>query len=186
MWEKVVLNLLSNALKYTLEGSVTVSLSGTAAGAVLRVSDTGVGIAPDELPRVFDRFHRIEGQGGRTLEGTGIGLALVEDLVTLHGGRVAAESKVGAGSAFTVTVPFGPQRAAAASPAGRGNGGATATQAETFVAEVLRWLPDPPPGDEATPAVDVAANDAAAGSSLGAGDASATNAVASAPIPSRG
>ena len=64
MWEKVVLNLLSNALKYTLEGSVTVSLSATAAGAVLRVSDTGVGIAPDELPRVFDRFHRIEGQGG--------------------------------------------------------------------------------------------------------------------------
>jgi signal transduction histidine kinase len=79
MWERIVLNLISNAFKYTLAGGITVGLQATADGqtAVLTVRDTGIGIPEAELPHIFDRFHRIEGQRGRTLEGTGIGLALV-------------------------------------------------------------------------------------------------------------
>ncbi|HAC66796.1 MAG TPA: two-component system sensor histidine kinase/response regulator, partial [Pseudomonas sp.] len=75
LWEKIVLNLVSNAFKYTLEGEVRVSLRRQDAHVVLAVRDTGVGIPQSELGKVFDRFHRIEGQIGRTHEGTGIGLA---------------------------------------------------------------------------------------------------------------
>jgi signal transduction histidine kinase len=74
MWERIVLNLLSNAFKFTLEG--TVSLKAERNQAVLELRDTGVGIPEDELPKLFERFHRVEGSHGRTQEGTGIGLAL--------------------------------------------------------------------------------------------------------------
>ena len=96
MWERVVLNLVSNAFKYTLEGNigVTVRLADEQT-AELVVSDTGVGIPEDELPRIFDRFHRIEGQAARTMEGTGIGLALVNELVRLHGGTIACAEQTG-------------------------------------------------------------------------------------------
>jgi len=109
MWEKIVLNLLSNAYKFTFEGEVRVSLCPSADGraAELQVSDTGAGIPDHELPRLFERFHRVEGARGRTHEGTGIGLALVQELVKLHGGSIAAESRIGRGSAFTVRIPFG-------------------------------------------------------------------------------
>ena len=78
MWERILLNLLSNALKFTFEGTVAVALRRAGNGAELSVSDTGVGIAPDELPRLFERFHRVRGAKSRTHEGSGIGLALVE------------------------------------------------------------------------------------------------------------
>ncbi|MDC7684112.1 ATP-binding protein [Asticcacaulis sp. BYS171W] len=107
MWEKIVLNLLSNAFKYTLEGRVGVLLHQDGDHAVLRVSDTGVGMADSDLPHVFERFHRIEGAAGRTHEGSGIGLALVQELVRLHGGDVAVESVSGKGSTFTVRLPLG-------------------------------------------------------------------------------
>jgi len=99
-WEKIVFNLLSNAFKFTHRGSITVSVKPSPDGrhAVLQVSDTGIGIASDELPRLFERFHRIEGAQGRSFEGTGIGLALVQELVRLHGGKVRAESQLGAGT----------------------------------------------------------------------------------------
>jgi signal transduction histidine kinase len=97
MWEKIVLNLLSNALKFTLSGSVRVSLRRTEAGIELTVEDTGAGIAPYELPRMFERFHRIEGTMARTHEGSGIGLALVRDLVRLHHGTIRVESELGRG-----------------------------------------------------------------------------------------
>ncbi len=105
MWEKIVLNLLSNALKYTMKGSVTVSLRENAGQVQLAVSDTGIGIPQSELPRLFERFHRVAGAQGRTYEGTGIGLALVHELVRLHGGSVSVSSALGRGSTFTVTLP---------------------------------------------------------------------------------
>ena len=71
------------------------------------MSDTGTGIPADDLPKVFERFHRVEGSRGRSFEGTGIGLALVSELVKAHGGTVRVESVVGRGSTFVVSLPFG-------------------------------------------------------------------------------
>ncbi|MGR6317891.1 SpoIIE family protein phosphatase [Micromonospora soli] len=107
MWEKIVLNLMSNALKFTFHGDIRVRVRARDGAAVLEVADTGVGIAPEELPHVFERFHRVPGVRSRSHEGTGIGLALVRELVEMHGGTVAARSVVDQGSTFTVTVPFG-------------------------------------------------------------------------------
>jgi signal transduction histidine kinase len=107
MWEKIVPNLVSNALKFTHEGQISVRLREDGERFVLEVVDTGIGIPEAELPRIFDRFHRVESAGGRTYEGTGIGLSLVRELVELHGGRVTVESVVGRGSTFRVEVPKG-------------------------------------------------------------------------------
>jgi len=142
MWEKIVLNLLSNALKFTFEGAITVRLRWRGDRAELTVTDTGVGIAEHELPRLFERFHRVEGTRSRTHEGSGIGLALVQELVRLHGGRIHAESTVGSGTTFTVSIPSGTRhlpkdRIVAARPEV-----ATATGAAPFVEEAMRWLPD--------------------------------------------
>ncbi len=145
MWEKIVLNLLSNAFKFTLAGRITVALKLVGDTVELAVSDTGTGIAPDESQRVFERFHRIEGAQARTHEGTGIGLALVQELVKLHGGSVRVESTLGKGSTFIVTL----QRGRAHLPADRIGGSrilaSTAVGAEAFVEEALRWLPDTEP-----------------------------------------
>jgi signal transduction histidine kinase/ActR/RegA family two-component response regulator len=107
MWEKVVVNLLANAVKYTFVGGIHVAVRPDGDYFVLTVSDTGVGIVPDELPQLFHRFHRVAGATARTREGTGIGLALVHELAALHGGDVSVESEPGTGSTFTVTLPFG-------------------------------------------------------------------------------
>src|SRR5689334_5708078 len=107
MWEKIVLNLLSNAFKYTLHGGVTVSLSVKNNNAELSIRDTGVGIPEEELPNLFQRFHRVQNVTGRTFEGTGIGLSLVSEFVKMHGGKISVNSKVGAGSEFIVLIPIG-------------------------------------------------------------------------------
>jgi signal transduction histidine kinase len=107
MWEKIVPNLLSNAFKFTLAGGVRVRLLDTPGSAVLEVIDTGTGIAEAELPRVFERFHRVAGAVGRTHEGTGIGLALVRELVGIHGGTIQVHSALGEGSTFRVEIPKG-------------------------------------------------------------------------------
>ena len=107
MWERIVLNLLSNAFKYTLQGEVAVELSCVDNCAQLMVKDTGIGIQPEEVPRIFERFHRVEDVRGRTHEGTGIGLALVQELVKLHGGSIRAESVPDKGTTFVVSIPFG-------------------------------------------------------------------------------
>ena len=107
MWEKIVLNLLSNAFKFTFEGEIAVRLREAEGQMELSVQDTGVGIPKAELPRLFERFHRIAGQKSRSYEGSGIGLALVQELVKLHGGDIHAESEVGLGTTFTICVPFG-------------------------------------------------------------------------------
>jgi PAS domain S-box-containing protein len=148
MWEKIVLNLLSNAFKFTLQGGIKVELSEQGGHAVLRVGDTGTGIPESELPLIFDRFHRVEGARGRTYEGTGIGLALVKELIELHKGEVSVESTVGKGTTFAVRLPFGhghlPQHRLEASR----TQASTATRAEAFVSEALRWLPDGITADE--------------------------------------
>jgi signal transduction histidine kinase len=143
MWEKIVLNLLSNAFKYTLDGEVGVALKRAPRGetAQLVVSDTGVGIPRHELPRLFERFHRIEGQRGRTHEGTGIGLALVQELARLHGGTAAVDSALGRGTVITITIPLGKDhlpadRIGAPRPTIR-----SGVPAQAFVEEALRWLP---------------------------------------------
>ncbi|BCI91958.1 hypothetical protein NIIDMKKI_71640 [Mycobacterium kansasii] len=92
MWEKVVLNLLSNALKFTFEGSIAVRVGGGDSAAVVTVSDTGVGVPAAEMPRLFERFHRVETVQARSNEGSGIGLALVKELVGLLGGSITVDS----------------------------------------------------------------------------------------------
>jgi signal transduction histidine kinase len=107
MWEKIVTNLLSNAFKFTLQGAITVRVREAASSVFVEVADTGVGIPEAELPKIFDRFHRVAGTSGRTHEGTGIGLALVQELVRLHGGSIAATSTLGQGTTFRVELPKG-------------------------------------------------------------------------------
>lgn len=144
MWEKVVLNLLSNALKFTFTGGITVRVERAGDGARLTVADTGTGIPHDELPRLFERFHRVANARSRSGEGSGIGLAMVRELVTLHGGDIAADSRPDVGTTFTVTLPFGSahlpadQLAPATSEAPAVSAGAV-----PFVTEALRWLPAP-------------------------------------------
>ena len=137
MWEKIVLNLLSNAFKFTFEGEIRAALRADGEEALFTVSDTGTGIAKSEIPRLFERFHRIEGARGRSHEGSGIGLALVQELVKMHEGHIAVESEERKGTAFTISIPLGTahlarQPAAAAAPTAR---------ATAFVEEALRWLP---------------------------------------------
>jgi signal transduction histidine kinase len=142
MWEKIVLNLLSNAFKFTFRGTIAVRVRSEAGQAVLEVDDTGVGISEDELPHVFERFHRVEGVVGRTQEGSGIGLALVHELVRLHRGSVSVASELGRGTTFRVAVPLGTDHL----PAGRIKVPrtliSTAIGARAFVEEALRWIPD--------------------------------------------
>ncbi len=97
MWEKVVLNLLSNALKFTFDGSIRIAVHAEDSEAVVTVADTGIGIPEQEMPRLFERFHRIENARSRSNEGSGIGLALVQELIQLHGGTITASSHRGRG-----------------------------------------------------------------------------------------
>ncbi|HSY37333.1 MAG TPA: ATP-binding protein [Acidobacteriaceae bacterium] len=140
MWEKIVLNLLSNAYKFTFEGEVAVTLKSMDGAVELQVRDTGVGIPEEHREHVFERFHRIESSRARTYEGTGIGLALVQELVKLHGGSVRVESAVGAGSTFAVTIPSGTDHL----PAGRIQAAQTlaspTTRAGAYVEELKQWL----------------------------------------------
>ncbi len=142
MWEKVVLNLVSNAFKFTLVGGIMVSLSKDSRQVRLAVQDTGIGIPPEELPRLFERFHRVEGTKGRTHEGTGIGLALVQELVKIHGGTVSVESEVGRGSTFTVMIPVGKEHLPEECIGGENALTSTAVDYNSFVEEAMRWLPD--------------------------------------------
>ncbi len=140
MWEKIVLNLLSNAFKFTFEGEIRVVLRSDGQEALLTVSDTGTGVAKSEIPRLFERFHRIDGARGRSHEGSGIGLALVQELVKMHGGHIAVESEEGKGTAFTISIPLGNAHPASVPSSGTPAASPTA-RATAFVEEALRWLP---------------------------------------------
>jgi signal transduction histidine kinase len=160
MWEKIVLNLLSNAFKFTFEGTISLSLRARGGAVQLAVKDSGVGIPEAQLPRLFERFHRIEGARSRTHEGSGIGLSLVKDLVELHGGSIQVDSQPGQGSIFTVTVPLGTAHlpadrvASAAPPSGRSEG------VQAFLDQASRWLPSAgePPATNGAPAGEGASN----------------------------
>jgi PAS domain S-box-containing protein len=157
MWEKIVLNLLSNALKFTFEGEVDLTLKPVDGVVELKVRDTGVGIPEEHRERMFERFHRIEGAAARTYEGTGIGLALVQELVKLHGGSVRVESAVGAGSTFTVTIPRGKEHLPAERIEAAQSLASTKIRAEAYIEEAQQWdgdeagaevEPEPKPGAE--------------------------------------
>ena len=145
MWEKVILNLISNAFKFTFDGKIVVSVrtDSLAHAATIEVADTGIGIPADEIPRLFERFHRVEGAEGRSFEGSGIGLALVQELVKLHGGEISASSTPDHGTTFTIRLPLGhahlppDQVRVAAEPSAQVSG----TRAHEYLDEALRWLP---------------------------------------------
>ena len=145
MWEKIVLNLVSNAFKFTFEGEIEVSLVQRGERVELSVRDTGVGIPADELPHMFERFHRVRGMRSRTQEGTGIGLALVQELIRLHSGAIDVTSVEKKGTTFTVSIPMGTthlseNRIGVTQPTSRVT--AVALAAEPFVQEALSWLPE--------------------------------------------
>ncbi|MBD2019434.1 response regulator, partial [Leptolyngbya sp. FACHB-36] len=151
LWEKIVFNLLSNAFKFTQQGSITVRVGVVGETIELQVADTGSGIPESELDNVFKRFHRVEGTQGRTHEGSGIGLALVQELVQLHGGHVQVQSVYGQGSTFTVSIPRGKQHLPDDRIGGDRTLALTQIRADAFIEETLRWLPR---GDEADKARD--------------------------------
>ncbi|SAK45896.1 response regulator [Caballeronia ptereochthonis] len=140
MWEKIVMNLLSNAFKFTFDGVIRIALRTSAEqGIEMSVRDTGIGIPENELGRVFERFHRVAGAAGRSVEGSGIGLAMVQELVKLHGGTIGVESRPGVGTRFTVTLP------APREPAADGHGAPHAeasARARSYVDAAMRWMPD--------------------------------------------
>lgn len=148
MWEKIVLNLLSNAFKFTFEGGITIELRHATTAAELKVRDTGTGIPEQELGRLFERFHRVEGARGRSFEGSGIGLALVQELVRLHGGTVRVESKENRGTEFTVSIPLGTAHLPSDRILGDRPVTTTAVRAQAYVEEALRWLPGAPSSAE--------------------------------------
>jgi signal transduction histidine kinase/DNA-binding response OmpR family regulator/serine phosphatase RsbU (regulator of sigma subunit)/anti-sigma regulatory factor (Ser/Thr protein kinase) len=142
MWAKIVLNLLSNALKFTFSGTITVAVGPAADDTVeLSVADTGIGIAPADQARLFERFHRVVGARSRSHEGSGIGLALVAELAEVHGGTVELTSTPGRGSTFRVRVPAG--AVPAGEPAPVVPAGAS-QHAAGFLADAMRWTPEHP------------------------------------------
>ena len=142
MWEKVVLNLLSNAFKFTFEGEIQVSLHWAGERVELSVADTGVGIPQTELPKIFERFHRVRASRSRTHEGTGIGLALVQELVALHGGRVEVESAENRGTTFRVSLPTGKRHLLSEDLSPPRDQKSVRLGPAPYVEEALWWLPD--------------------------------------------
>ncbi|MGW0120826.1 SpoIIE family protein phosphatase [Streptomyces sp. NPDC003327] len=182
MWEKVILNLLSNALKFTFEGTIGVSVRSERTEAVVTVTDTGTGVPAHEVPRLFERFHRVENARARSGEGSGIGLALVRELVGLHGGTITAESAEGEGTRFTIRLPFGTAHlpADAVVPATTpAEGGGTA---EPYLQEALRWLP----GETAPKPVDAGGGSGAALAASGSGSGTATGTRTGAALEASG
>jgi len=157
MWEKVVLNLLSNALKFTFDGFIRIAVYGEGGvdrlgQAVVTVADTGIGIGEQEMPRLFERFHRIENTRSRSNEGSGIGLALVQELIQLHGGTITAASTEGTGTTFTIRLPFGHAHLPAGALVPAGHAATVSATADPFVQEALRWLPGTTQDDGGTEA----------------------------------
>ncbi|SEH89101.1 PAS domain S-box-containing protein [Mycolicibacterium rutilum] len=167
MWEKVVFNLLSNALKFTFDGGITVGVRRDGAEAVVTVADTGVGVAADEMPRLFERFHRIDNVRARSNEGSGIGLALVRELIELHGGRIAADSTEGVGTTFTIRLPVGSAHLPADAIVPATDARTRAESAEAYLQEAMRWLPSEEAFD--APPVAPASRASAASAVFGAG-----------------
>lgn len=141
MWEKIVFNLLSNAFKFTFDGEIEVSVRQHDGSAELSVRDTGTGIPEPELPHLFERFYRVKGANGRTFEGSGIGLSLVQELAHLHGGKVSVSSQLNRGSTFTVSIPLGKQHLPQDRIGAERTLESTGLRGDAYVQEALRWLP---------------------------------------------
>jgi signal transduction histidine kinase len=141
MWEKIVLNLMSNAFKHTFAGGIDVRVSQRDGDALVEVADSGIGISAQELPHIFERFHRVPNARSRTHEGTGIGLSLVEELVRLHGGRIDVVSREGTGTTFSVHVPLGSAHLPRDRVGTMQHRPATVLGVLPYVEEALRWLP---------------------------------------------
>jgi PAS domain S-box-containing protein len=142
MWEKIVLNLLSNAFKFTFDGEIRVTLRAVGERIELRVSDTGVGIAEADLPKLFQRFQRVRNARSRTHEGSGIGLALVRELARIHGGDITVESRENVGTAFTVSLPMGKEHLPAERIGAVRQLASTRLGAQTFLEEAQRAAPN--------------------------------------------
>jgi signal transduction histidine kinase/CheY-like chemotaxis protein len=107
-FDKVLYNLLSNAMKFTPpEGTITVSVEPAGNYCCLQVKDSGIGIRPEQIPHLFERFRQAEGSTNRSYEGSGLGLALVKELVDLHQGRISVDSVYGEGTTFMIWLPTG-------------------------------------------------------------------------------
>ncbi|MEH2390546.1 MAG: response regulator [Nostoc sp.] len=107
-FDKVVYNLLSNAMKFTPEGgTISIRLKSENDRCILQVQDTGIGIVKEQIPHLFERFRQAEGSANRSYEGSGLGLALVKELVELHGGEVTVESVYGEGTTFSLWLVTG-------------------------------------------------------------------------------
>ena len=105
--KQILLNLLSNAVKFTPEGGrISITANKTDNGAEISVSDTGIGIAPEDQPKIFEEFRQVGSDSTHKTEGTGLGLTLAKKFVELHGGRIWVESELGKGSTFTFTLPI--------------------------------------------------------------------------------
>jgi signal transduction histidine kinase/DNA-binding response OmpR family regulator len=141
MWATIVTNLVANAVKFTRAGSIAVDLQATVESVVLSVTDTGIGISAEEQPKVFERFYRAQSSG--EIEGAGIGLALVSDLVDAHHGHVALISSPGVGSTFTVTLPRGDHEALSATAVPSGSSAAAAGTDDTELVPVSPAGPAP-------------------------------------------
>jgi signal transduction histidine kinase len=142
MWEKIVLNLLSNAMKFTFEGRVKVSLKELPSEVEFTVEDSGTGISKEELPKIFNRFHRVEGARSRTFEGSGIGLAIVQDMVKLHSGKINVESTEGKGSLFRITIPKGSSHLPADNLKTKAVPNSQQFKTHGFIEEASRWVPE--------------------------------------------
>jgi signal transduction histidine kinase/DNA-binding response OmpR family regulator len=152
MWEKIVLNLISNAVKFTFDGSIQIALRWAGDHAELLVRDSGIGIPAGEIPHLFERFHRVQGARARTHEGSGIGLALVHELVKMHGGSIRLDSRVGQGTTFAVAIPRGRDHLPSERVDEQPTTAASTTGAAAYVQEALGWLPGAAAPDEQVPA----------------------------------
>lgn len=139
MWEKIVLNLVSNAFKFTQKGKISVRILQTEDKFQLVVADTGAGINASEQQNLFKRFHRMKAPNARTYEGTGIGLALVQELVQLHGGQISVMSEEDVGTRFTIEIPQGASHLPSDQVAEEGSA-AESRHAESFLEEIETWL----------------------------------------------
>ncbi|MBV9386453.1 MAG: response regulator, partial [Chroococcidiopsidaceae cyanobacterium CP_BM_ER_R8_30] len=142
MWEKILLNLLSNAFKFTFTGDISIHLQWQDSHIQLAVRDTGIGIPATELPHLFERFHRVKGSQGRSFEGSGIGLSLVQELVKLHQGTIEVASVEGEGTCFTIAIPTGTAHLPQDRIRATHTLTSTASGANVYVEEALRWLPE--------------------------------------------
>ena len=140
MWEKIILNLLSNAFKYTEQGSIEVSITRNGDHVEVAVKDTGVGIPETEMDKIFERFHRVQNVKGRTQEGTGIGLAMVKELIKIHEGQISVQSTLNKGSVFRVHLPFGNNHAQQKQVAGLDK--KIASHSSSYIEEALQWIPE--------------------------------------------